>query len=59
MSSSDSGPPPVSVSPEAFVALAREVLAKQPFSVLLGAEIAALEPGRCELALALTDQLKQ
>ena len=52
-------PPPVSVSPEAFVALAREVLAKQPFSVLLGAEIAALEPGRCELALALTDQLKQ
>ena len=30
-----------------------------PFSVLLGAELHALEPGRCELAVAITDQLKQ
>jgi uncharacterized protein (TIGR00369 family) len=46
-------------SPEAFLALGRQVLANQPFSVLLGAELAALAPGRCELSLALTPQLLQ
>ena len=29
--------------------MGREVLAKQPFSVLIGAELVALSPGRCEL----------
>ena len=46
-------------SPEAFLALGRQVLANQPFSVLLGAELLALAPGRCELGLALTPQLRQ
>lgn len=39
--------------------MGREVLARQPFSVLLGAELAALEPGRCELQVPITEQLKQ
>ena len=47
------------VSPEQFLAMGREVLAKQAFSQLLGAELVALSPGKVELALALTDQLKQ
>ena len=46
-------------SPEAFLALGREVLANQPFSVLLGAELTALSPGVCELSLAITPQLRQ
>ena len=50
---------PVSVDPAAFLAMGREVLAQQPFSVLLGAELVALEPGRCELAVAITAQLTQ
>ena len=50
---------PVTVSPEAFLAMGREVLAKQPFSVLIGAELAALSPGRCELQLPVTDAVKQ
>jgi uncharacterized protein (TIGR00369 family) len=50
---------PVSVDAATFLAMGREVLARQPFSVLLGAELLALEPGRCELGVALTDQLKQ
>ncbi|HEY8708477.1 MAG TPA: PaaI family thioesterase [Burkholderiaceae bacterium] len=49
----------VTVDAAAFLAMGREVLARQPFSVLLGAELVALEPGRCELAVAITDQLKQ
>jgi len=53
------GPAPVTVSPEAFLAMGREVLAKQAFSRLLGTELVALEPGRCELRLAITEQLKQ
>ncbi|HJV59427.1 MAG TPA: phenylacetic acid degradation protein, partial [Albitalea sp.] len=34
-------------SAEAFLALGRKVLAQQPFSGLIGAELAALAPGRC------------
>lgn len=33
--------------------MGREVLAKQPFSVLLGAELAALSPAKVDLQLAL------
>ncbi|WP_457419859.1 PaaI family thioesterase [Roseateles sp. P5_E7] len=33
--------------------MGREVLAKQPFSVLLGSELAALAPGKVDLQLAL------
>jgi uncharacterized protein (TIGR00369 family) len=43
----------MSVSPEVFPAMGRDILAKQPFSVLLGAELAALAPGQVELQLAL------
>jgi len=50
---------PVTVDAAAFLAMGREVLAKQPFSVLLGAELIALEPGRCELGIVITEQLKQ
>jgi uncharacterized protein (TIGR00369 family) len=35
------------------------VLAKQPFSVLIGAELTRLERGIAQLELALTDQIKQ
>ena len=41
------------VSPDAFLAMGREILAKQPFSVLLGSELAALAPGKVDLQLAL------
>ena len=50
---------PVTVSPEAFLAMGREVLAKQPFSILMGAQLNALEPGRCELQLTIAEHLKQ
>ena len=50
---------PVTVDAATFLAMGREVLAKQPFSVLLGTELVALEPGRCELAVNITEQLKQ
>jgi len=43
----------VSVTPEVFLAMGREILAKQPFSALLGAELAALSPGKVDLQLAL------
>ena len=47
------------VDAAAFLTMGRDVLAAQPFSVLLGAELIALEPGHCELGLAITEQLKQ
>ena len=50
---------PVNVDAATFLAMGREVLAKQPFSMLLGTELVVLEPGRCELALALSEPLKQ
>jgi uncharacterized protein (TIGR00369 family) len=48
-----------SIDPAAFLLMGREVIASQPFSVLLGADMIALEPGRCELGVALTPPLKQ
>lgn len=53
------GPSPVTVSPEAFLAMGREILARQPFSILLGAQLHALEPGRCELQVSVAEHLKQ
>lgn len=44
---------------DALLAIGRDVLAAQPFSRLLGAELVALTAGRCELALMLRDDLKQ
>lgn len=51
--------PADALSPQAFLQLGREVLARQPFSVLVQAELAAFAPGRCELQLPITDQVKQ
>ena len=59
MAAGDAAPPPVTVLPEAFLQMGREVLAQQPFSVLIGAELAALSPGRCELQMPITEQLRQ
>jgi uncharacterized protein (TIGR00369 family) len=42
-----------------WLAYGRAAMASQPFSVLLGAEVVALEPGRAELALNVADQIKQ
>jgi uncharacterized protein (TIGR00369 family) len=43
----------MTVTPEEFLAMGRDILAQQPFSVLLGAELAALAPGQVELQLAI------
>ena len=43
----------MSVSPEQFLAMGREVLAQQAFSRLLGTELTALAPGKVELQLVL------
>ena len=51
--------PEMTVSPEVFLAMGREVLAKQPFSVLIGAELVALSPGRCELQVPITEAVQQ
>lgn len=40
-------------------AWATTMLAKQPFSVLVGAELMRFEPGFADLALALRDDLRQ
>jgi uncharacterized protein (TIGR00369 family) len=37
----------------------RQALASQPFSLLLGAELTDYVPGRAELSIAITPQLKQ
>ena len=47
------------VSPEAFLEMGRSLLASQPFSRLIGAELAALSPGQCELHVPITDQIRQ
>ena len=39
--------------------LARHVLAAQPFSVLVGAQLAEFSEGRAELRIPITDALKQ
>lgn len=49
----------VTVNPDVFLAMGREILAQQPFSVLIGAELTALAPGRCELQVPVSDAVKQ
>jgi uncharacterized protein (TIGR00369 family) len=39
--------------------LGREALASQPFNVLVGAELTCFSPGRAELTIPITPQLKQ
>jgi uncharacterized protein (TIGR00369 family) len=47
------------VTPEVFLEMGRQVLASQPFSQLLGAELLSLSPGRCELLIPITDAIRQ
>jgi uncharacterized protein (TIGR00369 family) len=49
----------VTVSPEVYLEIGRGVLASQPFSVLIGAELAQLSPGQCELHVPVTDSIRQ
>lgn len=42
-----------------MLAIGREVLERQPFSRLLGAELTAFEPGYAEISLPCRDELKQ
>lgn len=42
-----------------LLAFGRRILAQQPFSMLLGAELERLEPGRAVLALTLGERLTQ
>jgi uncharacterized protein (TIGR00369 family) len=42
-----------------WLALGKQILASQPFSVLLGTELVSLERGKAELALKLTPQMLQ
>lgn len=44
---------------EITLELGRQVLASQPFSVLIGATLLAFSPGEAELTIPITDQLKQ
>src|SRR4030042_6776923 len=37
----------------------KQVLASQPFSALVGAELTAFAPGQAELSISITPQLKQ
>ena len=39
--------------------LGKEAVASQPFSVLVGAELTGFSPGRAELTIRITPQLKQ
>lgn len=47
------------VSPDVFLAMGQEILASQPFSILIGAKLHALSPGHCELHVPISEQLKQ
>jgi uncharacterized protein (TIGR00369 family) len=42
-----------------FLAMGREVLAAQPFSRLIGAELAAFSKGHCELHVPIGESVKQ
>jgi uncharacterized protein (TIGR00369 family) len=45
--------------PADMLSHARDVLARQPFSVLLGAQVDAFAPGHAELSVAVAPQLLQ
>jgi uncharacterized protein (TIGR00369 family) len=47
------------VSPAAFLTMGQEVLASQPFSVLIGAELTAFSRGQCEIQVPVTDKVRQ
>jgi uncharacterized protein (TIGR00369 family) len=49
----------MTTDPQRFLDMGHQVLASQPFSVLLGAALQTLEPGRCELQVPITGALLQ
>jgi uncharacterized protein (TIGR00369 family) len=51
--------PRMQVSAAEFLAMGRQVLASQPFSALIGAEMHALSPGRVDLQLPVTEKVRQ
>ncbi len=42
-----------------FLAMGKQILASQPFSVLVGADVTAFAPGLVELTIPISPQLKQ
>ena len=44
---------------DAFLNLARSVIAAQPFSRMLGCEVTRFERGRAELSMPISDQIRQ
>jgi uncharacterized protein (TIGR00369 family) len=44
---------------QVLLELGREILARQPFSVLVGTELAFVKPGHAVLALPITERLQQ
>jgi acyl-coenzyme A thioesterase PaaI-like protein len=44
---------------DAFLAMGCEVLAAQPFGILMGAQLNPLAPGRCELQVTVAEHLKR
>ncbi|MGJ7505785.1 MULTISPECIES: PaaI family thioesterase [unclassified Variovorax] len=50
---------PRSLSPDASPRNGSQILAAQPFSVLIGAELHAFSPGHAEIQLPLAEQLTQ
>jgi uncharacterized protein (TIGR00369 family) len=48
-----------SATPDAFLAMGRGVIASQPFSVLVGAELHALSRGAIDLQVPVAEKLKQ
>lgn len=51
--------PDPTVNADVFLAMGREVLSRQPFSVLVGAQLNALERGRAELQVTIGEIHKQ
>jgi uncharacterized protein (TIGR00369 family) len=47
------------MSVDPFLEMGRKVLAQQPFSVLLGAELTAFSRGKAELRVPVRDELRQ
>jgi len=45
--------------PADLLAYGREAMANQPFSVMLGAQLDAFEPGGAQLSLPISDKLRQ
>ncbi|WP_454909593.1 PaaI family thioesterase [Variovorax gossypii] len=50
---------PRSLSPDAYLEMGRAILAAQPFSVLISAELHAFSPGHAEIQLPLSERLTQ